>query len=158
MADDIAAARRSGASASSERPLDMAGLENTLGFRLRLAQQYVFRDFVTRFSAIEINPVLYSALILIEKNRRCRQSELAMALGVQQPNLVDRIDSLVQRGLVSRTPDPQDRRANVLMLTATGKGFMVGLHAIHDQHTAHLKRQLGEDEYAVLIGLLDKLR
>jgi DNA-binding MarR family transcriptional regulator len=135
----------------------MAGLESTLGFRLRLAQQHVFRDFVALFSAIDINPVLYSALILIEKNRRCRQSELAAALGVQQPNLVDRIDALVQRGLVSRTPDPQDRRANVLMLTATGKGFMVGVHAMHEEHTSHLKRQLGEDEYAQLVTLLDKL-
>jgi DNA-binding MarR family transcriptional regulator len=158
MADDVGTARRSDAPPPREQLLDMAGLDGALGFRLRLAQQYVFRDFVARFSAIDINPVLYSALVLIEKNGRCRQSELATVLGVRQPNLVDRIDTLVQRGLVSRSPDPDDRRANVLMLTAAGKRFMVRVHATHDEHTQKLKLQLGEAEYAALVRLLDRLR
>jgi DNA-binding MarR family transcriptional regulator len=157
MADDIGSARRAGGTTLGEPLFDMAGLEGTLGFRLRLAQQQVFRDFAARFAALDLNPVLYSALVLIERNRRCRQSELAAALGIRQPNMVDPIDTLVQRGLVSRSPDPDDRRANSLTLTPAGKKFMARLHATHDQHTRHLKDQLGDEEYELLVRLLDKL-
>lgn len=157
MADDVGAARRSPPAANA-KPLDLAGLEGTLGFRLRLAQQYVFREFVTRFNALDVSPILYSALVLIEKNTRCRQTELAAALGVRQPNLVERIDSLVQRGLVSRSPDPEDRRANVLRLTPAGKRFMLRIHQTHDQHTRQLINQLGDEDYEKLVTLLEKLR
>lgn len=155
MADDLGPARRS--TAGQARALDMADLEQTLGFRLRLAQQYVFREFVVRFNALDLSPVLYSALMLIEANPRCRQTDLAAALGVRQPNLVERIDSLVQRGLVSRSPDPEDRRANVLKLTPAGKRFMTRVHATHEQHRRQLVNLVGDEDYDRLIQILEKL-
>ena len=140
------------------RALDIGALPWTLGFRLRLAQQYVFREFLRRFNALDISPVTYSPLVLIEKNQPCRQIELAAALGVRQPNLVERIDALVQRGLVSRGPDPEDRRANILKITPAGKRFMIRVPAVHDEHNRQLMNQLGEDDYNKLIELLGKLR
>lgn len=154
MADDVGAAARR---APEGRELDMAGIEQALGFRLRLAQQFVFREFAALFSPLELSPVLYSALILIEANPGCRQTDLAAALGVRQPNLVERIDSLVQRGLVSRSTDPDDRRANVLKLTPAGKRFMLRAHATHDRHTRQLIERLGEEDYDKLVEILERL-
>jgi len=154
MADDIGAARRA---APEGRALDMAGLDQALGFRLRLAQQFVFREFAAHFAPLELSPVLYSALLLIEANPGCRQTDLAAALGVRQPNLVERIDSLVQRGLVSRSPDPDDRRANVLKLTPAGQRFMVRAHAVHDRHTRQLIERVGEENHDKLVEILERL-
>lgn len=153
MADDIGGGRAT----RSNAQLDMAGIETNLGFRLKLAQQYVFREFVTRFNPLGVSPTHYSALMLIEKNPDCRQTELAAALGMRQPNLLERIDALVERGLVSRSPDPDDRRANVLRLTSEGSRFMTELHKTHEMHTRQLVDQLGEDGYAQLVELLKKL-
>lgn len=142
---------------ANERELVLGGLDKILGFRLRLAQQFIAREFAARFQPLDISPVQYSALLLIEKNPGRRQADLAAVLGVRQPNLVVRIDSLVNRGLVSRTADPFDRRANALRLTPAGKRFMVQVQKIHDQHTQNLRNILGDEDYDRMVAILSKL-
>lgn len=49
-----------------------------------------------------------------------KQSDLASVMGVDSSALVRVLDHLGREGLISRKPDPQDRRSNLLVLTQAG--------------------------------------
>lgn len=142
---------------NQDSELNLGGLDQALGFHLRTAQQYVAREFAARFEHLDLSPVQYSALVLIENNPGRRQADLAAVLGVRQPNLVVRIDDLVNRGLISRAADPFDRRANSLRLTAAGKKFMTQVRKAHQQHTDSLKSVIGLEDYERVVEILSKL-
>jgi MarR family transcriptional regulator, transcriptional regulator for hemolysin len=50
-----------------------------------------------------------------------RQNTLADAIGIEGASLVRLIDELETSGLVTRQPDPNDRRANSVSLTPRGR-------------------------------------
>ena len=135
----------------------MGGLDDKLGFRLRFAERRIFREIGDSFQPFGVSPLLYSILTLLAVNPGCRQAELGAALGVHQPNLVEKIDTLVSRGLALRTPDPGDRRANTLRLTEAGVAFLAELDQIDDEVTGNIIGRIGEDDYATLVELLRKL-
>jgi MarR family transcriptional regulator, transcriptional regulator for hemolysin len=61
-------------------------------------------------------------LIWIERlGENVRQNALADAIGIEGASLVRLIDELQGSGLVTRQPDPSDRRANVVSLTPRGR-------------------------------------
>jgi MarR family transcriptional regulator for hemolysin len=61
-------------------------------------------------------------LIWIERlGENVRQNTLADAIGIEGASLVRLIDELQSSGLVTREPDPSDRRANVVSLTPRGR-------------------------------------
>lgn len=61
-------------------------------------------------------------LIWIERlGENVRQNTLADAIGIEGASLVRLIDELQASGLVTREPDPSDRRANVVSLTPRGR-------------------------------------
>jgi DNA-binding MarR family transcriptional regulator len=49
------------------------------------------------------------------------QAVLAEAIGADKTRLIDILDDLQDRGLIRREPDPADRRARLLALTAKGR-------------------------------------
>ena len=50
-----------------------------------------------------------------------RQNQLAEAIGIEGASLVRLLDELQSSGLITREPDPADRRANAVNLTERGK-------------------------------------
>ncbi|MGN6487727.1 MAG: MarR family winged helix-turn-helix transcriptional regulator [Devosia sp.] len=61
-------------------------------------------------------------LVWIERlGENVRQNALADAIGIEGASLVRLIDELQSSGLVTREPDPSDRRANVVSLTPRGR-------------------------------------
>ncbi|GFO54389.1 hypothetical protein GMSM_13960 [Geomonas sp. Red276] len=50
-----------------------------------------------------------------------RQKELAASLGLEGPSLVRLLDTLIDKGLIERSEDEQDRRAKQLALTGKGR-------------------------------------
>jgi DNA-binding MarR family transcriptional regulator len=133
------------------RKLDMSDLDQTLGFLLSSAQRQVFRDFNERFADLEITPRLYSILILIKVNPGCRQTDIGAALGALQTNLVRRIDILVERGLVTRSADPGDRRVKVLSLTPEGQRVADIAQQRHRALVEDMERQGAATDYPRLM-------
>src|SRR5262249_24051500 len=53
----------------------------------------------------------------------CSQRQLAQSLHFDASNVTDIVDRLEERGLVSRTIDPSDRRVRRLVVTAEGEAL-----------------------------------
>jgi MarR family transcriptional regulator, organic hydroperoxide resistance regulator len=71
----------------------------------------------------------FASVSLLLTREPLRINELAEALDHPLPAASRVVSSLVERGLVERREDPDDRRAKVLTLTPAGRALMDGLAA-----------------------------
>ncbi|MGB8910484.1 MAG: MarR family transcriptional regulator [Candidatus Cybelea sp.] len=71
--------------------------------------------------------------------------------------MTNRIDRLEEAGLVSRRPDPQDRRGTLVRLTAKGKALIDAATTGHVANERRLVAGLSEREQLQLAELLRKL-
>ena len=153
QASPAAAARRA---APEPIPLDPGPLPGLIGYRLRLAQQAVFRDFERSVGTLGITPGRAGMLLLIESNAGLSQSRLAEAVGLDRSTLVPILDDLERRELVERRPGI-DRRTNGLALTASGRRFLGTLKRHVREHEDRIAARLSSSEREQLIGLLARL-
>ncbi|HKQ28786.1 MAG TPA: MarR family transcriptional regulator [Burkholderiales bacterium] len=129
-------------------------LPGLLGYRLRLAQQALFRDFAA--SVADLSPGRVGILLLIEANPGVTQSRLAQAVSLERSTMVGVLHVLEDRGLLERRRG-QDRRTNGLWLTAEGRSLAAKLKRRIQLHESRVASRLSSAEREQLIGLLEKL-
>lgn len=133
------------------KPGLLAGL---LGYRLRVAQQAVFRDFARAIP--EASPGRAGILLLIDANPGVTQSRLAQAVGIDRSTMVGVLHALEARDLVERRRG-EDRRTNGLWLTRPGRTLVNSLKQRIRVHERRVASRLNAAERAQLLQLLEKL-
>jgi DNA-binding MarR family transcriptional regulator len=129
-------------------------LPSLLGYRLRRAQQAVFRDFAS--SIPELSPGRVGILLLLEANPGVTQSRLAQAVSLERSTMVGVVDVLEGRGLLERRRGA-DRRTNGLWLTDSGRDLVTRLKRRIQLHERRVAARLSVQERAQLLALLEKL-
>jgi DNA-binding MarR family transcriptional regulator len=129
-------------------------LPELIGYRLRLAQQAVFRDFAARVG--ELSPGRAGMLLLIEANPGVPQGRLAEAVRLDRSTMVGVVDYLEERGLIERRRGA-DRRTNGLWLTRAGRSLATRLRRRIVRHERRVAARLDDAERAQLLALLEKL-
>ena len=137
-----------------DRALKPGLLPGLLGYRLRLAQQAVFRDFAR--SIPEASPGRAGILFLIDANPGITQSRLAQAVGLDRSTMVGVLHALEARALVERRRG-EDRRTNGLWLTRGGRALVASLKRRIRVHERRVATRLTPPERAQLLVLLEKL-
>jgi DNA-binding MarR family transcriptional regulator len=138
-----------------ERALLRGGmLPGLLGYRLRLAQQAVFRDFAA--SITEVSPGRAGMLLLIDANPGVTQGRLARAVRLERSTMVGVVDALEARGLIERRRG-EDRRTNGLWLTRAGRALVARLKRGIEAHEQRVGARLTAAERRQLLSLLEKL-
>lgn len=140
--------------AAAKLPLRPGILPGLLGYRLRLAQQAVFRDFAASVS--EVSPGRLGVLLLIEANPGVTQGRLARAVALERSTMVGVVDTLEARGLIERRRG-SDRRTNGLWLTRTGRALLGRLKHRIKVHEDRVAARLSAAERKALLSLLEKL-
>ena len=135
-------------------PLKPGVLPGLLGYRLRVAQQAVFREFAS--SVAELSPGRAGMLLLVEANPGVTQGRLAQAVGLERSTMVGVIDALEERGLIERRRG-SDRRTNGLWLTRAGRPFVARLKSRIEMHERRVAARLTPGERDQLLALLEKL-
>ena len=85
-------------------------------------------------SAHDLTLLQYDALRILSAGRGQRMGELAERLLCDDSTLTRAVSSLVERGWAHRTPDPADRRAALVVLTAPGEARLAAASAAHDAY------------------------
>jgi DNA-binding MarR family transcriptional regulator len=93
-------------------------------------------------------------LFRLRQQEGLSQVDLAEVLELQPISLVRLLDRLVEQALVERRPDPADRRANRLYLTAKGRQLVDDLDSLRDAIAADVLRDVPD---AILRATLDTL-
>ena len=96
----------------------------------------------------------WSALATVEGERRMRIGDLADHEHVSAPTATRVVASLERRGLLTRKPDPADRRSALVALTPAGSA---ALRQVRRVRTEALARRLAELDAADVDRVLDAL-
>jgi len=139
---------------AAQQTLKPGLLSGLLGYRLRVAQQTVFRDFAR--SIPEASPGRVGILLLIDANPGVTQSRLAQAVGIDRSTMVGVLHALQARELIERRRG-EDRRTNGLWLTRTGRGLVASLKQRIRTHERRVASRLSVEERAHLLAMLEKL-
>jgi DNA-binding MarR family transcriptional regulator len=132
-------------------PDDIRRVETQLGALLRRTSAFVAA------SAVDVHPELgatgYVMLARLLDAGPMRASELVEIVDTDKATISRQITHLEQVGLVSREPDPTDRRAQTISVTAEGRRR---LQAARRRNQRRLRAGLGEWDPADVreLGLL----
>jgi DNA-binding MarR family transcriptional regulator len=85
-------------------------------------------------------------------------SVIAKALSLSKPYMTALVDKLLSEGLVSRIPDPQDRRVINITLTDHGREFLREHKAFQETAIAEKIVELSGQELERLAGLARELK
>jgi MarR family transcriptional regulator, organic hydroperoxide resistance regulator len=149
------------ASAKSNRPVRKpakpTGPEVDAWVQLVRAYQLIMRRLEQALDVHDLSLPQFEVLAHLHFDGAITQNELAQRLLVTKGNVCGLIDRMETAGLVGRTADPADRRANRLRLTARGTA---ALSEALPPHLALVKEMMGRlrtPELHTLCSLLQRL-
>ncbi|MBR0687119.1 MarR family transcriptional regulator [Bradyrhizobium manausense] len=140
----------SGTKPSRAKPLALGDLSQLLGYSLRRAQLWIFREFSRQLAAFEISPAQFSVLCVIDANPGVNQLAVAQLLSIERAGLGRLVDHLEGRGLVRRTASAINRRYYVLYLTETGTALLDRLKPAAAASDEALAAKIGPRAYKEL--------
>ena len=97
-------------------------------------------------------------LEVIQHTPRARWSDIATALGYSPRTITEALDTLERDGLITRRPDPADRRAKLLALTKKGTRDLLAAQAVRDQVREVIFGVLSHGEKEKLFKMLQRMR
>jgi MarR family transcriptional regulator, transcriptional regulator for hemolysin len=121
----------------------------------------VTRRYTLRFEvrAREISLTLQQAKVLVrlEKNEGVSQARLAELAEVDAMTMVRILDRMEADGLLERRPDPADRRARCLYLTAKAKPFLDEIWRLSDEVRAELFAGIPKPDRDLFMNVLERM-
>lgn len=94
--------------------------------------------------------------VLHRDGRPLTMTALGSAVAVRLGNLTGIVDALINRGLVSRQANPDDRRSLLVTISDAGGRFLADFLPGHWSYLQDLFSGLSADERVQLTGLLEK--
>lgn len=98
-----------------------------------------------------------SVLLLLDGREPESQQQAANRLGVDRTTMVGLLDSLEDKGLLARLPDPADRRRNVVALTDAGRTALREATTASDRAERQLLADLSPAEARQLRDILIRI-
>jgi MarR family transcriptional regulator for hemolysin len=115
-------------------------------------------DRVLRAHLPGMTPGRCAVLIQLAQHKGFNQSDLARILDIRPITLVRLLDRLEAAGFVERIPDPDDRRAHVLALTAKALPIIESIHDLNRKTFGDPHLGISEEEAIQLRVLLSRIR
>lgn len=98
----------------------------------------------------ELSPTLAAALATVERRGPLTPSALADCERIQRPTATGVVARLEERGLVTRTADPADRRVSHVAITREGLALLKRIRARKNEYLTRRLRALEPSELATL--------
>ena len=148
-------AAASAARRTAPADLERSGMDDFLGYQLRLAYLAISRHFARAMAPIDLTQKQLGVLWLIGANGGVSQITIARELGMDRASMMAIVDRLQDRGLVVRERSRHDGRRQELYLTAPGRKVLAKARVIVTKHERWMTERFSEGE---LGSLMDQLR
>jgi DNA-binding MarR family transcriptional regulator len=99
---------------------EQTGTDETLADAFRSVSRQLRETSQETLAPWDINPSQFRALRVLSHHGAIRLSDLSGRLHIAPRSATEVVDALESRSLVERRPDPSDRRATLVELTAHG--------------------------------------
>ncbi|MDM7999489.1 MAG: MarR family transcriptional regulator [Dehalococcoidia bacterium] len=128
-------------------------IESTLQLSERAFRE-LFPILPKEWLNLDLSTPQLKVVLLLLVNGPCRMSVIASALGVSLATGTGVVDRLVERGIVVREGDPEDRRVVLCRLSSKGEEMLLGLVQLARNHAELMFRSLSVEKLmAVRAGL-----
>lgn len=117
------------------------------------ARRLVFEGF----AEAGVRGYQYRILAALQEFGTANQTELARRCRMDRSDVVAAVHDLATEGHLQRTPDPDDRRRNIVAITSTGRQQLRRVDRALDAVQDKLVEPLSPDETQTLMALLGRL-
>jgi MarR family transcriptional regulator, lower aerobic nicotinate degradation pathway regulator len=136
---------------------DGQSLDEHVGVALRRAYQHAVANLTARIARFDLSPLEFSVLVRLHDSGSWTQNSLGRSIFMEPANIGALVQRLADRGLVTRLPDPDDRRAIRVAITPAGVELLAAARPEADAANAHTLAILEPAERAELMSLLRRL-
>src|ERR1700742_392037 len=128
-----------------------------VGERYLAVHHRMFRAVNDEMSRSGLSMARTKVLRRLQERGPSRQSVLAADFELSPHSITDVVDGLERQGLAERRPDPTDRRAKLVAITAAGETGLELANATRERLLKQLFGALSEEDQATFLRLLDAL-
>lgn len=132
-------------------------IEDSLGYLINRAARAFANRLATELRPFDVGIGQWAVLLHLWANDGLTQAQLARRVAIEQPTMVRTIDRMERDGLVTRTPDPSDRRASRIALTDRGRALRDDLVPLAEGVNRAATATLTAEEVATLRRLLARV-
>jgi DNA-binding MarR family transcriptional regulator len=128
--------------------------------RLVRASRHVHRELESSLRYFGLDPSGFDVLAALKRQEPAHvmsPTALRRTVAITSGAMTSKIDRLERLGLVSRAPDPHDRRGVQVVLTQAGMDLVDRAISSRLQLASDLVSQLSQEEQVTVASLLDKL-
>ena len=130
-------------------------LKDSIGYRANLAVTTLKSRFSKLLSPYGIATEQFATLKIISEDNEVTQTRIAELLAKNKTTVGRSIDALVQKGLIDRQDIKNDRRANLITLTAKGENVLKLAIPIAQKFNETVKSKLDQKEIETFFKVLD---
>jgi DNA-binding MarR family transcriptional regulator len=134
-------------------------IEDSLGYVINRVARSFAQELAGELRQRGIGIGQWAVLLFLWARDGMSQAELARVVAIEPPTMVRTIDRMVRDGLVTRAPDPADRRISRIYLTDRGRALRDELvpkaAAVNEANLARLTNSEGRTLYRLLAKLLE---
>ncbi|XVQ10953.1 MarR family winged helix-turn-helix transcriptional regulator [Spirillospora sp. CA-255316] len=134
-----------------------ARLKHAPSWLLGQASMHSHRLISERFAAEGVRGYHYRLLAALEEFGPSSQADLGRSTGIDRSDVVAALNEMAAKNLIERSPDPDDRRRNIITLTQAGSRHLKELDGVVAEIQDDLLTPLTPAERATLTDLLSRM-
>jgi MarR family transcriptional regulator for hemolysin len=129
-----------------------------IGLELSRTGRLLSRAFDDVLTAAGGSLPVWLVVVALKQGEHSMQRDIADAVGIEGATLTHHLNRMESAGLVRRRRLPENRRSQVVELTAEGERLFASLLTAVVEFDRRLREGLGDDEIATLRTLLARVR
>lgn len=131
--------------------------ETSAGYMTNWAARLFTRELERQLAPTGIAPAYMPVLFALADGGTLTQKELARRAAVEQPTMAMTLNRMLRDGMITRQPDPADRRCTLVTLTPLAHGKIDAVEGVASAINALALDQLAPDERHQFLALLGKV-
>ena len=136
---------------------DIGGLNDIVGFHIRLAHVAVYRHFTETFADLDLTQKQVSVMWLVGDHPGISQIEVGQRLQMDRATTMTMVNRLQEREFLRRERSTSDARKQALFLTEAGGEALATAKGCIAAHEAWLKGRFSPDEVKKLVEMLARI-
>jgi DNA-binding MarR family transcriptional regulator len=129
----------------------------SLGYQVNQLARLLARALHHEIAPLGVVPGQFAQLLALFEHEGLTQQELCTLVRIEQPTMAATLQRMERDGLITREPDPSDRRRSRILLTERARALEGQLTDAARRVNAAATAGLDADQRRELLGLLGRL-